>query len=346
LLVDGLVRGVWRIKRDRDSGAATLVVSHVGGLKKRSRCRRAPIPALRRRRRDEPRRRVRRPRLTPVRESPPVSELAVWDSGPEDGVAALVLHGGPMTDYTAPLVALLPPTLRTIRYQQRGLPPSTVEGPFDIETHVADAISVLDSREVGRAWLVGHSWGGHLAFHLAVAHPDRVLGVVAIDPLGAVPDGGWGDLDANIFARLERHSPEGAARAKELDERAMAGGGTDEEADESLRLVWPYYFARPESAPPMPELTVSVPLYAGVVASVHEHFERGTLERGLPSFAGPLAIIHGEEDPLPIEASRATAALVPHAVLEPIADAGHFPWLERPEALREAAERVVEWRGR
>jgi pimeloyl-ACP methyl ester carboxylesterase len=175
---------------------------------------------------------------------------------------------------------------------------------------------------------------------MAVAHPERVLGVVAIDPLGAVPDGGWGDLDANIFARLERDSPANAARARELDERAMAGEGTHEEANESLRLVWPYYFAHPDAAAPMPDLAISVPLYAGVVASVREHFERGTLEHGLPAFAAPFAIIHGEDDPLPIEASRATAALVPHAVLEPIDDAGHFLWYEQPGALRAALERV------
>jgi proline iminopeptidase len=63
-----------------------------------------------------------------------------------DGQPALVLHGGPMSDYTASLVEALPPGLRTIRYQQRGLAPSTVEGPFDIETHVADAVRVLDAR--------------------------------------------------------------------------------------------------------------------------------------------------------------------------------------------------------
>lgn len=168
-----------------------------------------------------------------------------------------------------------------------------------------------------------------------------MLGLVAIAPLGAAPpDGGWSDLDANIFARLERDSPDNAARARELDERAMAGEATDEEAGESFRLVWPYYFAHPQSAAPMREWASSVPLYSGGVASVHDHFERRTLERGLPEFTSPFAIVHGEGDPLPIEASRETAALVPQAVLEPIADAGHFLWFEQPDALRAALARV------
>jgi pimeloyl-ACP methyl ester carboxylesterase len=273
--------------------------------------------------------------------SVPGGSLAGHEAGPGDGAPTLVLHGGPVGDYTGPLVAVLPPRLRTIRYQQRGIAPSPLEGPFDIETHVADALRVLDARRIERAWLVGHSWGGHLAFHLAVAHPERVLGIVAIDPLGAAPpDGGWGALDANIFARLERRSPADFERAKELDERVAAGTATDEEARESLRLLWPYYFADPAAAPPMPDVGLSVPLFAGVVASVYQHFERGTLERALPHLGIPFAILDGEEGPLSLEASRATAALVPHARLELIPGSGHFPWLEQPEALRAAFERV------
>lgn len=273
----------------------------------------------------------------------PVREFAVavaggrlvgWQAGA--GVPVLILHGGPLTDYTAGLARLLP-QFRTIRYQQRGLPPSTLAPPFTIEAHVADAIAVLDALQVERAWVIGHSWGGHLAMHLAVAHPTRLLGVVGVDPLGAVPDGGWADLDRNLFDRLSRHSPAASERAQEIDQRAMAGAATAEEMRESVALVWPYYFAVPETAaPPPPDLDMSVELYAGVVASVHEHFDRGTLAQGLPRFDGPFLLIHGESDPLPLEASRQTVGLMPQAVLRPIADVGHFPWLERPDEVAAA----------
>ena len=164
----------------------------------------------------------------------------------------------------------------------------------------------------------------------------RLLGLVGIDALGAVPDGGWSDLDRNLFERLASHSPAGAVRAEEIDQRAMVGEASDAEMRESLALVWPYYFARPEDAPPCPDFGVSIPLYAGVVASVHEHFERGTLERGLPDFGGPFLLIHGEADPLPIDACRKTADLHGRASVVALTDAGHFPWLERPDAVRSA----------
>jgi pimeloyl-ACP methyl ester carboxylesterase len=260
--------------------------------------------------------------------------LVGWQAG--TGTPVLILHGGPLTDYTAELAGLLP-QFRTIRYQQRGLPPSTLAPPYTVETHVADAIAVLDALQIERAWVIGHSWGGHLAMHLAVAHPSRLLGVIGVDPLGAVPDGGWADLDRNLFERLAHHSPAAAQRAEEIDRRAMAGEATTDEMRESVLLVWPYYFAQPETAAqPPPDLDMSVELYAGVVASVREHFDRGTLERGLARYAGPFLLIHGESDPLPLEASRRTAALMPQAVLTPIADVGHFPWLERPDEVAAA----------
>jgi pimeloyl-ACP methyl ester carboxylesterase len=121
-----------------------------------------------------------------------------------------------------------------IGYQQRGLSPTVTSGPFDIERHVADAIAVLDAAGAERAYVIGRSWGGHLAMHRAVYHPERLLGLVLTDLLGAVPDGGVSDMEANLASCIP---PRQAARARELDERATAGHGTAEEALESLAIV-------------------------------------------------------------------------------------------------------------
>jgi len=103
---------------------------------------------------------------------------------------------------------------------------------------VADAIAILDAAGAGRAYVIGHSWGGHLAMHMAVRHPGRMLGLVIVDPLGAVPDGGASDMEHNLTERIR---PELAARARELDERAMVGQGTAEDTLDGLAIVWPGY---------------------------------------------------------------------------------------------------------
>ena len=269
----------------------------------------------------------------------PVPDGSIAGLAAGNGPPVLVLHGGPgLSDYTASLADELADAFRVLRYQQRGLVPSVTTGPFSVERHVADAVAVLDAAGADRAYVVGHSWGGHLAMHLAVAHPDRVAGLVIADPLGAVPDGGAGELGQNLTARM---NPELAARALELDERAMAGLGTPEEAMEGLAIVWPGYFSSVDKAPPMPPVRMSVECYAGTLASVQEHFGQRTLERLLPALTMPAVFVLGADSPIPPRHGIATAALIPGARYVVEADCGHFPWIERPGSVRKALEQVL-----
>ena len=127
-----------------------------------------------------------------MREEPfrvPVEGVELHGHCGGDGPPALVLHGGAAaTDYMDGCVRELDGLLHTIRYQQRGTHPSEADPPYTIEAHVADSVAVLDRLGIGRAWAIGHSWGGHLALHLAVSHQERLFGVVCIDPLGAFSD--------------------------------------------------------------------------------------------------------------------------------------------------------------
>ncbi len=50
--------------------------------------------------------------------------------------------------------------------------------------------------------------------------PERLLGVLAVDPLGAVGDGRWPEFDDEIFRRTPESVRE---RAREIDELSTAG---------------------------------------------------------------------------------------------------------------------------
>jgi pimeloyl-ACP methyl ester carboxylesterase len=214
-----------------------------------------------------------------------------------------------------------------VRYQQRGLPPTTVGGPFSVESHVSDAKSVLDALGLERAWVIGHSWGGHLAMHIAANHPERLLGLIVLSPLGATGDGG----EAEMAARMSERIPASARQqAEELDQRAMRGEGTESDALESLRLYWPGYFAHPEAAPPMPPFRLSVRCYAETFDSIRRHLSERTLEQRLPAYRGTAVFIHAREDPIPYRQTANSAALVPGATLSLLDDCGHFAWMEKP----------------
>jgi pimeloyl-ACP methyl ester carboxylesterase len=252
-----------------------------------------------------------------------------------DGPPALLLHGGAaVTDYMDGLARELEGLVRTIRYQQRGTYPSIVGPPYTIEAHVSDALAVLDSLGLEHAWAIGHSWGGHLALHLAVLHPERVLGLVCIDSLGASRET-LTDQDAAMRRGL---SAEARARIEEVEALRRQGLATEEQLLERFGLLWPQWFTDPSQPAPNPVVHIGPAASTGTNASIAEHFAAGTLVRRLPELRLPTLFVHGELDPLPVRSSQMTAALIPNARVETIPDCSHFPWLERPGQLRRLVE--------
>jgi pimeloyl-ACP methyl ester carboxylesterase len=152
------------------------------------------------------------------------------------GAPALLLHGGAaVPDYLGECAILLNGLFSTIRYTQRGTPPSEAGPPYSVESHVADAMAVLDAFGIDRAWAIGHSWGGHLALHIALAHPEWLLGLLLVDPLGADP-GVFGEQDANLRRGLTKAQ---IARIALVEQRRRAGEVTEAELVERFALIWP-----------------------------------------------------------------------------------------------------------
>jgi pimeloyl-ACP methyl ester carboxylesterase len=252
-----------------------------------------------------------------------------------DGPPALLLHGGPaVPDYTAELAAELGDRFHTIRYTQRGTPPSSGGPPYTVERHMEDALAVLDAHNLERAWLIGHSWGGHLALHLAVAYPGRVAGLFCVDTLGAYSEA-FGETGERLRAGL---TPADRDRVDEIEDARRRNEATDADLVERYNLIWPQYFADPSQPWPRPE-HVGAECSTQTNASLSEHFARGTLANGLSGVAAPALFVHGELDPLPARSSLDTAALIPGAWTDIIPGTGHFPWLERPGSVRAALER-------
>lgn len=265
-------------------------------------------------------------------------ELVGWVAG--DGAPVLLLHGGPglSYEYLDGLAAELGEGFRVAAFQQRGLDPSTTDGPFTIAQAIDDVVAVLDALEWSRALVAGHSWGGHLVLRLAAAHPERLLGALAIDPIGVVGDGGTAAFEAEMAARTPK---EGRERATQLDERAMTGEGTPEDGLEGLAIMWPAYFGDPDNAPPMPPVRMSVEAYSGLAKEMAEGADE--VARALAAAEVRYGVIAGGASPIPWgQAARATAELSPDAFLIVVPGSGHFLWLEAPGSVREALQRLVD----
>ena len=263
--------------------------------------------------------------------------LRGWVVGHGDPV--LLLHGGPGLPWTylQALVDEICDGYQVAAYQQRGLPPTTAGAPFDLPTQVGDVVAVLDGLGWDRAVVIGHSWGGHLLLHVLAAHPERVAAAMVVDPLGGVGDGGEAQFGAELLRRTPAHDVE---RLEELDRQAMGGQGTEADAVESLRLMWPAYFAHPAAAPPCPELRLSLEAYSATFESLHT--ELPGLAGRLVGLTVPTLFVHGAGSPMPVTASTDTAqAIGPAAEVQVLDGAGHFVWLDRPGVVRSALDRLV-----
>jgi hypothetical protein len=78
--------------------------------------------------------------------------------------------------------------------------------------------------------------------------------------MGVVGDGGKAAFEAELVARTPA---EGRSRLQELEEREMAGRGTDADFLESTEIFWPAYFADPENVPPLPRMKASSEVFSG-----------------------------------------------------------------------------------
>lgn len=112
----------------------------------------------------------------------------VTDSGPRDAPddeIVVLLHGFPQDrhcwdDVRARLDAA---GLRTLAPDQRGYSPGA--RPREVSSYrvgelVRDVLALLDAAGVRRAHVVGHDWGGGVAWALAAAHPERVASLTAV----------------------------------------------------------------------------------------------------------------------------------------------------------------------
>jgi pimeloyl-ACP methyl ester carboxylesterase len=105
----------------------------------------------------------------------------VTDRGDPDAPTVLLLHGFPEDRQSWDPVAdrLVDAGLRTLAPDQRGYSPRARPAEpypqaYALTELADDALALLDAAGVERVHLVGHDWGGGLAWMLAGAHPDRV----------------------------------------------------------------------------------------------------------------------------------------------------------------------------
>jgi haloalkane dehalogenase len=154
------------------------------------------------------------------------STIHYRDSG--TGTDFVFLHGNPSFSYlwrdVLPGVGpgrLLAPDL--IGMGLSGKP----DIPYLFADHARYLDAWFDALGLGRVVLVGHDWGGALAFDWAARHPERVLGLAFLESI--VKPMAWEDLSPQARARSEAIRTPGTGEKMMLDQdlavrQAFTGG--------------------------------------------------------------------------------------------------------------------------
>lgn len=120
----------------------------------------------------------------------PGLSVHVRDEGKPDGRALVLIHGSNASLHTwEPWVKRLGNDYRIISLDLpgHGLTGAHPGGVYDTKTYVAVVDQVLGKLKVNRAVIGGNSMGGGVTWNYALAHPDKVEGVLLVDASGA-PD--------------------------------------------------------------------------------------------------------------------------------------------------------------
>ncbi|HKH84337.1 MAG TPA: alpha/beta fold hydrolase [Gemmatimonadales bacterium] len=125
--------------------------------------------------------------MSTIRVPGPTGILVADDAGTGGGLPVVLVHSlaGDSSHWSAQL-GHLRQTRRAIAIELRGHGRSDQpeNGDYSIAAIAGDVSAVVDALKLGRFLLVGHSMGGGIALSYAGQHPERVAGLVLVDPIG------------------------------------------------------------------------------------------------------------------------------------------------------------------
>ncbi|MGE3524478.1 MAG: alpha/beta fold hydrolase [Gemmatimonadales bacterium] len=240
------------------------------------------------------------------------------------GPPVVVLHGGPGAhhDYLLPGFDALARGRTLIYYDQRGGGRSPVgrDTPVGWREQVGDLEALRQIWGLDRLAIAGYSWGGLLSLLYAVEHPERVerLALVSAAPV-------WRAAREQFEARFaERNlAPALQAERKALRESDLRDRDAAAYRQRVFELSVAAYFHDPARARDLTPFRVTGRTQEEVWSSLGDFDLRPALAR----LDLPAIVLHGDSDPIPLEAATTLAAAL-GAPLHVLDHCGHVPYVE------------------
>ena len=264
--------------------------------------------------------------------------VSLWTATQGRGRPVVLCHGGPgIYDYLGPVAAVIDDIATVHRYDQRGCGRSQDLGPYDVTTFVDD-LDALRAHWGYEAWtVIGHSWGASLALMYAIQYPEHTMRLVYSSGTGIDP--AWHEDYRRI--RESKLPPTERKRFRLLNQRRLTATGEDlerinEERASLLERTELYDAARLNEVPRLDCFPINHSLNSALNAEMNRLEETGELRPKVSRIEAPTLVLDGAGDPRPRWARAHVARLIPNSRHVTIAQAGHEPWVEQPEATARA----------
>jgi pimeloyl-ACP methyl ester carboxylesterase len=272
----------------------------------------------------------------PVSESPQPQAAAcrLWVREVGEGPRAVFLHGGWGADHEDLLYGFLPLAgdLRLTFYDQRGSLRSPCDEPPTAQDHITDLEELRRALGERRLILVGHSMGTWLAMAYAEAHPDRVAGLVLLAPVwptpeapGVEPSPRWERPE--VAAELAREGLE-LPRRRADGPRGWSVNHRIIFAAVNLHDVTKWRAVRPPWA-------YATDAANSAARSMPEDYD---FRPALAALDVPVLVVQGDDDYLP---AATWTDEIPGVERVEVDEAGHVPYIDRPDRVRELVRDFV-----
>jgi pimeloyl-ACP methyl ester carboxylesterase len=224
-----------------------------------------------------------------------------------EGRNFLLFHGGAGLASVAGFGALLAQSNRVVIPTHPGFNGTPRPEWFLSIADLATAYcALIDLLQLSNVTVVGNSVGGWIAAEMALRNSPRIVGAVLLNAVGI----DTGSEAKSILNPLEI-DPADRAKYAFFDQTFAIAPST------------------PEAMAMMRSNFETLDVYAG-----HPFMHHLAFRQRLAGMAKPVLVAWGEEDRIvDLEYGRRYAESIPNSTFKPIAEAGHFPQIEKPQIV-------------
>lgn len=247
------------------------------------------------------------------------------------GNPILILNGGPgmSSEGFIPLAKELSKNHQTILYDQRGTGQSKLEkidsSTLTMDLMVEDIETLRKHLKIENWVVMGHSFGGMLAYYYASKYPERVKGMIQSSS---------GGMDLSLLSSLnltDRLSRKERDSLNFYDQKIAGGDTTYQTRLKRGQFLAPAYLYNKKYAPIIAERLTQGNNQINNLVWANLRAIPFDVKDKMKTFKKPVLILHGSDDIVNRDVAKTAHKILPNSKLVILENSSHYGWLEQKE---------------